>query len=133
MKPIEEESYQMYILRKISRHDITPDFPKLDDFGITKSEMEDYLSEKQDVMDIPGTQTHRMTVFAGIILVSMLIFSAFDHIDTALGTNASSIGMVVGVVLSCIWFFIVKFRVNSKLKALYNENVEHYLEAVENY
>ena len=44
MKPIEEESYQMYILRKISRHDITPDFPKLDDFGITKSEMEDYLS-----------------------------------------------------------------------------------------
>ena len=112
MKPIEEESYQMYILRKISRHDITPDFPKLDD---------------------PGTQTHRMTVFAGIILVSMLIFSAFDHIDTALGTNASLIGMVVGVVLSCIWFFIVKFRVNSKLKALYNENVENYLEAVENY
>ena len=133
MKPIEEESYQMYILRKISRHDITPNFPKLNDFGITKSEMEDYLSEKQDIMDIPGSQTHRMTVLAGIILVSMLIFSAFDHIDTVLGTNASLVGMGVGLLLSCIWFFIVKFRVKSKLKALYNETIENYLEAVENY
>lgn len=133
MKPLEEESYQQHMLRKINLHDTASGFPRLQDYGLTKSEVDDYLSEKQDILDIPGSQTHRLTVLAGIVMVCTLIASVFDHADTCLGTNASLAGIIIGVVLSLSWWGLTTVRVNRKLKAQRDDNIENYLKAVENY
>lgn len=133
MKPLVEDTYQLRILRKISLHELTPDFPKLQDFGIDKPTMEDYLSDKQDILDIPGSQTHQMTILAGIVLVCMLISSAFDHLDTIFGSNASLVGIFVGLILAFCWWGITSIRVKNKLKAIYDQDIENYLKAVENY
>lgn len=133
MKPLVEDTYQLRILRKISLHELTPDFPKLQDYGIDKSTMEDYLSDKQDILDIPGSQTHRMTVLAGIVLVFTLIASAFDHLDTIFGSNASLVGLAFGLVVAFCWWGITALRVKNKLQSLYDEDIENYLSAVDNY
>lgn len=133
MKPLQETSYQQHILTKIDVWETSEGFPKIQDFGIDRRDMEDYLSEKQDILDIPGSQTHQLTVYASIVLVPTFIASAFDHVDTIFGTNATLVGLGIGILLSASWWGITTRRVRKKLNALYNGKIEDYLRAVENF
>lgn len=133
MKPLQETSYQQHILRKIDVWETSDGFPKIQDFGIDRRDMEDYLSEKQDILDIPGSKTHQLTVYATIVLVPTFIASAFDHAGTVLGTNATLVGLGIGVLLSVSWWGITTWRVRSKLKAMRNDKIDAYLDAVDNF
>ena len=85
MRPLIEDSYQQQMLRKIALRSSEDGFPKYTDFGVDKESVEDYLSEKQDVLNLRGSQTRQFTVVGCLILVPALIASGFDHTQSPFG------------------------------------------------
>ena len=133
MRPLIEDSYQQQMLRKIALRSSEDGFPKYTDFGVDKESVEDYLSEKQDVLNLRGSQTRQFTVVGCLILIPALIASGFDHTQSPFGDKTSLVAMLGGVVLAACWWGLNSWRVNRKLKAICNQEIEAYLRAVEGY
>lgn len=133
MEPLQEFSYQQHILRKISINETSPDFPKYKDFGIDKRSFEDYLSDKQDILDIPGSQTRQLKVYGSMVVIPALISSAFDHTDMFFGSRSTLVGIGFGILLALACWGITSWRVKTKMKNLYDSKMESYLSAVDNY
>ncbi len=49
-----------------------PDFPKLENYGITRMELDDYLFDKQAILDMGGSKRSQLTIggFITVIPVS---------------------------------------------------------------
>ncbi len=133
MKPLIEDSYQQQMLRKIALRSSEEGFPKYSDYGVDKGSVEDYLSEKQDVLDLRGSQTRQFTVVGCLVLIPALIASGFDHTQSPLGDKNSLVALCGGVVMAACWWGLNSWRVNRKLKAMCNPDIEAYLSAVEEY
>ena len=85
------------MLRKIALRSSEDGFPKYTDFGVDKESVEDYLSEKQDVLNLRGSQTRQFTVVGCLILIPALIASGFDHTQSPFGDKTSLVAMLGGV------------------------------------
>lgn len=133
MKPLIEDSYQQQMLRKIALRSSEEGFPKYSDYGVDKGSVEEYLSEKQDVLDLRGSQTRQFTVVGCLVLIPALIASGFDHTQSPLGDKTSLVALLGGVVLAACWWGLNSWRVNRKLKAIGNPDIEAFLSAVEEY
>ena len=133
MKPLIEDSYQQQMLRKIALRSSEEGFPNYSDYGVDKGSVEDYLSEKQDVLDLRGSQTRQFTVVGCLVLIPALIASGIDHTQSPLGHKTSLVALLGGVVLAACWWGLNSWRVNRKLKAIGNPDIEAFLSAVEEY
>ena len=121
------------MLRNTSLRSSEDGFPRYTDYGVDKASVEDYLSEKQDILELRGSQTKQFTVVGCPILVPALIASGFDHTQSPFGDKTSLVAMLGGVVLAACWWGLNSWRVNRKLKAIYHPEIEAFLSAIEEY
>ena len=111
MRPLIEDSYQQQMLRKIALRSSEDGFPKYTDYGVDKASVEDYLSEKQDILELRGSQTKQFTVVGCLILVPARIASGFDHAQAPFVDKTSLAAMRGGVVLAACWWGLNSRRV----------------------
>lgn len=82
MKDLQEyatviDDFQHQIEAKIRNHHTEEGFPQFNDFQTTQQELDDYLFDHQAALDSEGTEKTRYTV-AGILLVlPIIVISAF--------------------------------------------------------
>ena len=116
------------IKNKIERNKECPSFPHAEDYGITDKEAEDYIYDKQRILD-RAEERQKKFVIPGIILVMpVIILSGFGNSTTIL-----FIGVALGIVFTMLYFIIMNAFDKSQLKKLHDEKIERYINAVEKF
>ena len=116
------------IKNKIERNKECPSFPHAEDYGITDKEAEDYIYDKQRILD-RAEERQKKFVIPGIILVMpVIILSGFGNSTTIL-----FIGVALGIVFTMLYFIIMNAFDKSQLKKLHDEKIERYINAVERF
>ena len=73
--------FQHDVTATIERYKDETEFPHIHDFNITAGELDDYLFEKQAILDSNGTERSRYTL-AGTLVVLPVVILAFFHRDS---------------------------------------------------
>lgn len=126
--------YQHSITRKIERHGEEETFPRLSDYDITKANLDDYLFDKQAILDCRGSSRSRLTLAGILMVLPIIVLSAFPTgylYDQEI--NGLFLGLLIGVVLVTIVNLLQLLFMKLKLKQLNNPQIESYLKSVEAY
>jgi hypothetical protein len=122
--------FERQLRHKIAHYDYLDTFPKMADFGVNRSEFDDYVIEKQSILDMEGNARKRNTLLALIFLLPFFVLSAFPDQYLPLGNYAFLIGFVIGFLLVALQQWIIKKVKQKRLNRIYHPQIEKYIEAV---
>ena len=122
--------FERQLRHKIAHYDYLDTFPKMADFGVHRSEFDDYVIEKQSILDMEGNARKRYTLLALIFLLPFFVLSAFPEQYLPLGNYAFLIGFVIGFLLVALQQWIIKKIKQKRLNRIYHPQIEKYIEAV---
>ena len=96
-----------------------PDFPKLENYGLTRMELDDYLFDKQAILDMGGSKRTQLTVGGFITVIPVLILSCFPD-KSPIYENGKAmttiIAIIIGLLLACyckaLLQMVILYRVN---------------------
>ena len=130
---METIDFQQRISRKIQLNKTYSDFPKAEDYGITESELSDYLFDKQAILDSEGSPRSQYTVAGILIVLPVIIISAFSEKDLPWGRWSLFVGLGIGLALAGCVKYLVKLLIRIRLKRMANTKIDDYIHAVLNY
>ena len=116
--------FERQLRYKIAHYDYLDTFPKMADFGVNQSDFDDYVIEKQSVLDMEGNARKRYTLLALIFLLPFFVLSAFPEQKLPLGNYTFLVGFAIGFLL------VIKKIKRKRLKDMYHPQIERYIEAV---
>ena len=76
--------FQHDVTATIERYKDEPEFPHIHDFNITAGELDDYLFEKQAILDSNGTERSRYTLAGTLVVLPVVILAFFPVEDLPL-------------------------------------------------
>ncbi len=130
---METIDFQQRVNRKIQLNKTYSDFPKAEDYGITESELSDYLFNKQAILDSEGSPRSQYTVAGILIVLPVIIISAFSEKDLPWGRWSLFVGLGIGLALAGCVKYLVKLLIRIRLKRMANTKIDDYIHAVLNY
>ena len=122
--------FERQLRHKIAHYDYLDTFPKMANFGVNRSEFDDYVIEKQSILDMEGNARKRYTLLALIFLLPFFVLSAFPEQYLPLGNYAFLIGFVIGFLLVALQQWTIKKVKQKRLNRIYHPQIEKYIEAV---
>ena len=115
--------FEHSVTNKIKEFGAHPDFPKLEDFDITKAQLDDYLFDKQALIDSLGSEKSQYTQ-AGILIVLPVIVAA---------AGGSLISISIGIMLALLVSGLQRLVRRIRIKRLHDARIENYIAQVLNY
>lgn len=125
--------YLYLVENTISQYQDDPDFPKMKNYHITQSLLNDYLFDKQAILDSAGSIKTQYTIAGILIILPVLVFSAFSEKQLPWGNWSIIIAVFIGLLLFVIYKILLKVFIAYKLKKIHNDAIETYIESVLNY
>ena len=123
--------FEHKVTNKIKLYGNYPDFPKMEDYGIEGMELDDYLFDKQAILDMGGSSRNKLTVGGIITLLPVIVLSAFPdsaYIDGKMGTTVLAIA--VGLMLALCLYAVLKAIIRFRLARHADLKFETYIKAV---
>lgn len=121
---------------KISMYGDRVNFPKLSDYGIERLEFEDYLFDKQAILDMGGSERSQLTVGGFITVLPVLVLSAFPDSASVYAHGkmwATVIALVLGLLVALFLKAVLKMIIAYRLQKNKNIKIETYIKAVLRY
>lgn len=97
-------------------------FPRLEDYGVTEDEFDDYMFYKQAVIDNAESLRKKYTIYSIIFIIPFIVAAFYK---TSL-TNAL-IACVCGLLLCFVYYLITILIQKVKMSRLKNESIERYI------
>ena len=73
----EVDDLQQMVFRRIEIWDSNNDFPQMNDFGISKESLTDYLFDKQAIIDTIGSERFQYTLLGLFVVLPIFIVACF--------------------------------------------------------
>ena len=113
------DDFEHKVTNKMQRYGDEPDFPKLENYGLTRMELDDYLFDKQAILDMGGSKRTQLTVGGFITVIPVLILSCFPD-KSPIYENGKAmttiIAIIIGLLLACfckaLLQMVILYRVN---------------------
>ena len=113
------DDFEHKVTNKMQKYGDEPDFPKLENYGLTRMELDDYLFDKQAILDMGGSKRTQLTVGGFITVIPVLILSCFPH-NSPIYENGKAmttiIAIIIGLLLACfckaLLQMVILYRVN---------------------
>lgn len=113
------DDFEHKVTNKMQKYGDEPDFPKLENYGLTRMELEDYLFDKQAILDMGGSKRTQLTVGGFITVIPVLILSCFPD-KSPIYENGKAmttiIAIIIGLLLACfckaLLQMVILYRVN---------------------
>lgn len=113
------DDFEHKVTNKMQKYGDEPDFPKLENYGLTRMELDDYLFDKQAILDMGGSKRTQLTVGGFITVIPVLILSCFPD-KSPIYENGKAmttiIAIVIGLLLACfckaLLQMVILYRVN---------------------
>ena len=98
------DDFEHKVTNKMQKYGDEPDFPKLENYGLTRMELDDYLFDKQAILDMGGSKRTQLTVGGFITVIPVLILSCFPD-KSPIYENGKAmttiIAIIIGLLLAC--------------------------------
>lgn len=118
---------------KVKRFEDMQNFPQVADYCVSKDEVHEYFLEKQEILDKKGSMRFQYTIMGLLLILPIIISSAFKKENLPLGDYTFIISLLLGVILLIIYRVIINILIKKKLYLIYQENIEQYVRDVLNY
>ena len=113
------DDFEHKVTNKMQKYGDEPDFPKLEYYGLTRMELDDYLFDKQAILDMGGSKRTQLTVGGFITVIPVLILSCFPD-KSPIYENGKAmttiIAIIIGLLLACfckaLLQMVILYRVN---------------------
>ena len=113
------DDFEHKVTNKMQKYGDEPDFPKLENYGLTRMELDDYLFDKQAILDMGGSKRTQLTVGGFITVIPVLILSCFQD-KSPIYENGKAmttiIAIIIGLLLACfckaLLQMVILYRVN---------------------
>lgn len=113
------DDFEHKVTNKMQKYGDEPDFPKLENYGLTRMELDDYLFDKQAILDMGGSKRTQFTVGGFITVIPVLILSCFPD-KSPIYENGKAmttiIAIIIGLLLACfckaLLQMVILYRVN---------------------
>lgn len=113
------DDFEHKVTNKMQKYGDEPDFPKLENYGLTRMELDDYLFDKQAILDMDGSKRTQLTVGGFITVIPVLILSCFPD-KSPIYENGKAmttiIAIIIGLLLACfckaLLQMVILYRVN---------------------
>ena len=113
------DDFEHKVTNKMQKYGDEPDFPKLENYGLTRMELDDYLFDKQAILDMGGSKRTQLTVGGFITVIPVLILSCFPD-KSPIYENGKAmttiIAILIGLLLACfckaLLQMVILYRVN---------------------
>ena len=113
------DDFEHKVTNKMQKYGDEPDFPKLENYGLTRMELDDYLFDKQAILDMGGSKRTQLTVGGFITVIPVLILSCFPD-KSPIYENSKAmttiIAIIIGLLLACfckaLLQMVILYRVN---------------------
>lgn len=113
------DDFEHKVTNKMQKYGDEPDFPKLENYGLTRMELDDYLFDKQAILDMGGSKRTQLTVSGFITVIPVLILSCFPD-KSPIYENGKAmttiIAIIIGLLLACfckaLLQMVILYRVN---------------------
>lgn len=71
--------YEHRVNQLMAKHRQAPAFPQMEAMGVTRASLDDYLFEYQSVLDSEGTLRSQQTLYGIIMVLPVIVLSAFPQ------------------------------------------------------
>ena len=113
------DDFEHKVTNKMQKYGDEPDFPKLENYGLTRMELDDYLFDKQAILDMGGSKRTQLTVGGFLTVIPVLILSCFPD-KSPIYENGKAmttiIAIIIGLLLACfckaLLQMVILYRVN---------------------
>ena len=113
------DDFEHKVTNKMQKYGDEPDFPKLENYRLTRMELDDYLFDKQAILDMGGSKRTQLTVGGFITVIPVLILSCFPD-KSPIYENGKAmptiIAIIIGLLLACfckaLLQMVILYRVN---------------------
>lgn len=103
-------------------------FPKLSDYGISREDFDDYVVEKEYLLDRLEQRKSSFVVPGALLILPVIVISMFTDSVTGL-----FIAVAVGVVLAAAYVLTLNAIDKRNLNKLYDSKIEQYIDDILNY
>lgn len=125
--------YSHSVTNRIDQHGDEPNFPNMEKFGFDRYALDDYLFDKQAILDSPGSTRTQLTQGGIMLTLPLIVLSAFPDDKITEGIDPFFFGLGIGIVLLILWRIIIKIIIYVRLKKINRPEIEDYIEEVLNY
>ena len=125
--------FQHLVERRIEMNSHRVDFPTLEQYNLQQEELDNYLFEKQAILDSKGSERSRYTVAGILILVPVLILSMLYPVnEMPLGDWTLVVAVLAGLALWGLIMFLQQLRIKMRINTLDKEypQAKQYVDAV---
>ena len=113
------DDFEHKVTNKMQKYGDEPDFPKLENYGLTRMELDYYLFDKQAILDMGGSKRTQLTVGGFVTVIPVLILSCFPD-KSPIYENGKAmttiIAIIIGLLLACfckaLLQMVILYRVN---------------------
>ena len=127
------DDFEHKVTGKISKYGDEPDFPKMSDYGFERMELDDYLFDKQAILDMGGSKRHQLTVGGFITVLPVLVLSAFPDHSSVYDNGkmwATVIALIIGLLIALFVKALLKMIISLRINKHKNPKFESYIKAV---
>jgi hypothetical protein len=126
--------YEHSVTNKIAKYGDRPDFPKLENYGFSRQDLDGYLFDKQAILDMEGSKRTQWTVGGILTVVPVLVLSAFPD-NSVLYAHGKMVASVVALASGLLFYLlfvksVARMIIHYRLGKLKDTQKEAYIKAV---
>ena len=125
---VRTNGWERRISNAIRSYKENEDFPSLSDYGIDREEFDDYVVEKQYLLDRLEDHKSSLVIPGALLVLPVVVISMFTS-----GTVGLFVGLLIGIILSASYMLIINMIDKKKLVKIYDERIEKYIEDILEY
>lgn len=127
------DDFEHKVTNKMQKYGDEPDFPKLENYGLTRMELDDYLFDKQVILDMGGSKRTQLTVGGFVTVIPVLILSCFPD-KSPIYENGKAmttiIAIIIGLLLACFCKALLQMVILYRVNKYKETKMETFIKAV---
>lgn len=127
------DDFEHNVTNRIAAFDNRNDFPRMEDYGVTKEALDSYLFDKQAILDSGGSERSRYTIAGFLIVLPVIVMSAYPDKDLLFGEMTILLAIGVGLLLCLVVWLLWNLSVQIRLKKIANKQLDNYIKDVLDY
>ena len=125
---IQIDDMEHRVRKVIAEHREEAGFPKLEDYGVSEKEFDDYLFDKQAVIDDIDSLKKKYTIYSIIFIIPFVVIAFYETTvrNTLIATGCG--------LLLCLAYYLLTLLVRKiRMSRMNNEAIERYITDVMKY
>lgn len=130
------DDFEHRVTRKIAKYGSEPDFPKEENYGVSRRELDDYLFDRQAILDMGGSERSQLTVGGVITVVPVLVLACFPDSSSVYADGkavATVAALLVGLLIACLAKSVLMLVIRYRIGRHKQPQMESYIKAVLRY